>query len=25
VLGNAVMGQLARFGHANRLVPTMAP
>ena len=25
VLGNAVMGQLARLGHANRLVPTMAP
>ena len=25
VLGNAVMGQLARLGHANRVVPTMAP
>ena len=25
VLGNAVMGQFARLGHANRLVPTMAP
>ena len=25
MVGNAVMGQLARLGHANRLPPTMAP
>jgi hypothetical protein len=25
MVGNAVMGQLVRLGHANRLPPTMAP
>ena len=25
VVGDAVMGQLVRLGHANRLPPTMAP
>ena len=25
VVGDAVMGQLVRLGHANRLTPTMAP